>query len=113
MMGKRTALLLIVVAMLLVMVACVYQPSKEAAAVTIAEAPDVVGCEDLGNVFGRSEFAAGMLNTHGIPNAKTEALEHAANMGATHVVWRSVVGDWMTSAGTTVIGEAYRCGSEV
>jgi hypothetical protein len=89
---------------------CVAHPSKEATAVASTDASNVTQCTELGTVVGISEFAGGMYDTHGVPNARTAALEQAAQLQATHVVWKTQSLRWQCCGGTTVTAEAYRCG---
>jgi flavin-binding protein dodecin len=74
-------------------------PSLTMAAAQIREAPpEGVGqCVFLGTVVGRAR--------HRVDDAKTDALNRAADRGATHLVWLSVSG----GRGATAMGRAYRC----
>jgi hypothetical protein len=67
-------------------------------------------CQLAGPVRGSSMLTGG-LGDIGRHNAKAEAREQAAKMGATDIVWtRSSSFDWGFSA--HVEGEAYRCGQK-
>lgn len=61
-------------------------------------------CKFAGSVSGTSGFG-GLAASHGVVNAKKEALSQAEQLGATHIVWVNI------SAGMTpyVSGNAYTC----
>jgi hypothetical protein len=93
----------IVTAALLAACATTQPSSTDSIVQTSDEA--VAGCRYLGNVSGRA--AAGMTQGQDVPNstAKARALERAAELGATHVVWYGVTGVDPTRAE----GRAYEC----
>jgi len=76
-------------------------PSLTMAAAQIREAPpEGVGqCVFLGTVVGD------VRAPHRVDDAKTDALNRAADRGATHLVWVSV----SAGRGATAMGRAYRC----
>jgi len=63
-------------------------------------------CTFLQSVHGHSAWGDTCIFTFGLTNAKNQALNRAAELGATHIVWtnlRSGLG------GANVSGRAYRC----
>ena len=65
----------------------------------------VTGCAYLGEVNGTSGWSAA---AGGMSLAEGEALDAAAELKATHVVWYAKDASWGTSAS----GRAYRCPAE-
>ncbi len=91
---------------LLIVSLSLYGCAAERQGVSIREADEamVEGCEYLGDVDGTSGWGNIAAST-GIENAKKEAMQKAAALGATHVVWRQVSGGYSPY----VSGRAYRC----
>lgn len=83
---------------------CATTKSAMAAKVLQADERMVSNCKYLGDVTGTSGWGNLAAST-GINNAKNEALEQAARLGATHVVWTQVFGGYCSF----VNGRAYRC----
>jgi len=83
---------------------CAVAPSAAAASVKDADAPTVSACKYVGDVQGSSGWGNLAAST-GMENAKNEARENAAKLGATHVVWGNVAG----GASPYVSAKAYRC----
>jgi len=104
----RTAVWFLVLAVLLCQ-ACVSARSSDAASIRDSDESQVVGCEFLGHLSG-SSMLGGAVQARARENAKTAALEQAAKLGATHVVWSSVASTVMN--GASAQGRAYRCGSD-
>jgi hypothetical protein len=79
------------------------------AAVSIVEADEamVSGCEFLGAVYGRTVYG-GFANNLAVNNAKIDAREKAAKLGATHLVFLVVDGGGWERQGHTQ-ARAYRC----
>lgn len=69
-------------------------------------AQSVNGCEELGSVSGSNSVFVGLSAQIGRTHAKNAALNQAAHMRATHVVW-SEMGSSLTNEWR---GTAYRCG---
>lgn len=69
-----------------------------------AEPKTVEGCRYLGEVHGSSGWGNLAAST-GIQNAKNEAIESAAALGATHVLWTNIAGGFSPY----VSGRAYVC----
>jgi len=74
-----------------------------------ADQSDVGRCEFVGRVSGSSSWGGTSACGTGERNAMNEAREQAAELGATHVVWRSVNCDM---SGTHADGEAFDCSRE-
>jgi hypothetical protein len=85
--------------------ACATTRSPTAAQILEADAAAVAQCKFVGHISGYSLLAGPGGKKVGRENAKTEALEQAAKLGATHVVWRAV----STGDGTNADGDAYLC----
>jgi hypothetical protein len=62
-------------------------------------------CQYLADVSGASSVGGAFAST-GLENARSEAREKAAAMGATHIVWVSAGGTYLPNA----TGHAYDCG---
>jgi hypothetical protein len=80
--------------------------TKSAMATRILEADEKVvsQCKYLGDVSGTSGWGNLAAST-GINNAKNQAFERAAALGATHVVWTQISGGYSPF----VNGRAYKC----
>lgn len=85
-------------------VGCASRPSKEAQAVQAADERTVAGCTMLGEVQGSSGWG-GLAASKGMQNARNEALESAAELGATHIVWVGTAGGFTPYS----VGRAYKC----
>lgn len=93
----------LVVALMLFMVGgCVLKPSYRAQQVRPAYPEMVVDCTFLGGVTGTSDLA---YTEYGLQKARYSALDKAAQLGATHIVWVEL--DDKIRA--TAQGRAYRC----
>jgi hypothetical protein len=102
-MKKKIVLVLIAIPFLLI-TACASRPSAQARGVRDADDRSVASCKFVRNVAGTSGWGNLAAST-GIENAKIEARERAAKLGATHVVWNSVAGGYNPN----VSGNAYKC----
>jgi hypothetical protein len=80
------------------------------AAMQIRDATDetVRGCKFVGRVKGTSGWG-NKVSDVGIENSKNEARTKAAKLGATHIVWRSMSGQFSSFAE----GEAFKCKSSM
>jgi len=78
---------------LLVMSGCATTLSPAAARIKESAKETVSGCKYLGEVTGTSAVGsnASILYHTGEDRAKSEALENAAKLGGTHIVWRSYI----------------------
>lgn len=103
---RATAGVFISAIVALVLTGCVSARSEAAAAIRDADDAMVAGCTFLGTVSGSSMMSAGAAEK-GRKNAKTAALEDAAGMGATHIVWTDV--STVFQGGSSATGKAYRC----
>jgi hypothetical protein len=67
----------------------------------------VSGCKYLGVVTGTSKAGSevAVLYNTGKDRAKSEALENAAKLGGTHIVWRSLI----DSVPAVATGDVYLC----
>ncbi len=83
---------------------CATTPSPRALSIQDADYRKVENCQFIGDVHGSSGWGNLAAST-GIQNAKNEAREQAAAMGATHIVWVQVAGGYSPYA----VGKAYRC----
>lgn len=83
---------------------CAVAPSQRAVAVHDADARMVESCAFLGDVQGTSGVG-GLRAGTGIENAKNEARDKAAQLGATNIVWGTIEG----GMGATASGKAYQC----
>jgi len=91
-----------VVGLGLLLTACVVTPTNRAATIQVTVKERVRACEFLGGVYGEASLpylAAGQ------EMAKNQALDEAAFLNATHVVWTQYESGWRPYAA----GRAYRC----
>lgn len=94
---------------LLLSIACTVSLSPKASAVRQVSLAEVTNCTPLGTVSGTS-MQTGLANkSAGEANARNEAIEKAAAMGATHVA--DLQADYAFS-GINAHGIAYRCPEE-
>jgi hypothetical protein len=64
----------------------------------------VTSCKYVGEVQGSSGWG-NLAASAGMENAKNEARENAAKLGATHIVWGNIAGGYSPY----VSGKAYKC----
>jgi len=83
---------------------CAVAPSAAAARVQEADAQMVSSCKYLGEVQGSSGWG-NLAASAGMENAKTEARENAAKLGASHILWNAIAGGYAPY----VSGKAYKC----
>lgn len=84
--------------------ACATTPSARARTVVESELSEVKFCHYKGEVSGTS-MMWGLAHSTGVHNARNEALDQAASLGANHIVWDSTDGGYIPS----VSGSAYEC----
>lgn len=83
---------------------CSSTASLSATKIKSSEQNDVESCQYVGDVHGSSGFG-GVAASTGMENAKIEAKESAAKLGATHIVWMNISGGYSPSA----FAKAYKC----
>lgn len=83
---------------------CAVAPSAAAVRVQEADAQMVASCKYVGEVQGSSGWGNLAAST-GMENAKYEARENAAKLGATHIVWNNITG----GNSPYVSAKAYKC----
>ncbi len=83
---------------------CAVAPSAAASRVQEADAQMVASCKYIGEVQGSSGWG-NLAASAGMENAKNEARENAAKLGATHILWNNIAGGYSPY----VSGKAYRC----
>lgn len=91
----------------LALAGCATAPTPSPSAIVEADQDAVAGCRYLGNVTGRAATGATRGQDVEANTARVKALEQAALLRATHVVW--ILGD---TVGDPARAEAaaYRCG---
>ncbi|MBC7743238.1 MAG: hypothetical protein H7061_13655 [Bdellovibrionaceae bacterium] len=97
---------ILTLSLLLFSIGCVSQPTARAKQIIEADEKMVSNCKFLGNVDGSSTFG-GILADDLHQSAKSEALEKAVQLNATHVVWTSVQKGF--DSGASLLGNAYSC----
>lgn len=102
MVNRRVYFLLLV----LLAGACASTPSPEAMAILEADEAAVERCSFLAHVSG-SSMLGGAVQRRARENARASALDDAAKLGATHIVWSSV--ESTVTNGARAQGRAYRC----
>lgn len=96
---------LVLIGVLVILLAgCATTPSPAAQNIMDADHSMVSSCKFIGSVSGSSGWGNLAAST-GISNAKNEARAQAAKLGATHIVWLSVMGGYSPN----VSGNAYKC----
>ena len=100
--ARKLLFLLIVTS---VICGCTTTLSKKASLVREAKEYSVEDCEFLGTVQGWSGWGDRVEGV-GIHNARNQALERAASLGATHIVWVDIRGGFAPVARA----RAYNCG---
>lgn len=83
---------------------CATGLSRQAQAVQAADERMVSKCTFLGEVQGSSGWG-NLAASAGMQNARNEAQEKAAQIGATHIVWMNIAGGFSPFA----VGRAYKC----
>lgn len=96
--------LYLIAALVFLLVGCATTLSPAAQSIMDADQTMIEGCKFIGSVSGTSGWGNLAAST-GIKNAKNEARGQAAKLGATHVVWLSVMGGYSPN----VSGNAYKC----
>jgi len=90
-------------ALAIALVGCAIEPSQRAQRIRPAYPEMVAKCEFLGGVTGKSSFMIGVPLTEQV--ARYQAMDEAAKIGATHLVWGDVTGAPIPTA----FGRAYYC----
>ena len=88
---------------------CATALTHEAARITQvndSERSQVKDCKTMGEVMGTSSYGGFFMQEAGKNYAKNQAMNEAANMGATHVVWTTAQGGFF---GGSAYGVAYKC----
>ena len=80
--------------------------SEQGRMVRDASSDMVKSCQFVGFVHGSSAWA-GMMSSTALESARAEARNEAAELGATHIVWK--VQDSNAFTGQNASGDAYRC----
>lgn len=93
-----------VFAISLAIAGCAIAPTAAASRVQEADSQMVLSCKYVGDVQGSSGWG-NLAASAGMENAKNEAREKAAQLGATHVVWVNITGGYSPYAS----GKAYKC----
>ncbi len=70
------------------------------------ERSQVKDCKTMGEVVGNSSYGGLFMQEAGKNYAKNQAMNDAANMGATHIVWTLAQGGFF---GGKALGVAYKC----
>jgi hypothetical protein len=83
---------------------CALPTSQQARSVKSADEAMITTCEYLDEVTGWSGWG-NLAQDAGMENARNQARERAAELGATHVVWRGLAGGYAPN----VVARAYRC----
>ena len=97
--------LLFLLSTIILLPSCTTSPSIRAQAVSEADSYTIRNCRYLGEVEGSSSHAGIASSYIGIPNAKNEAKDKAAALGATHIMWGTIEPNYWVS----VKGKAYKC----
>jgi LDH2 family malate/lactate/ureidoglycolate dehydrogenase len=98
------AVLLFSIVIILMVSGCATTLTPSAARIMDADMKVTENCQFVGDVHGSSGWGNLAAST-GMENAKNEAKEKAAAMGATHIVWTGMAGGYSPYAS----GKAYLC----
>jgi hypothetical protein len=79
--------------------------SPKAQSIKEADERMIANCEFLGTISSSSGWG-GVAREGGLQNAKNDALNKAAEKGATHLIWTNVDESWWSPR---VAGRAYLC----
>ena len=90
----------------LLLTSCASTPSDAAKRIQETDEAHVTGCKDLGHVSGGSPLGGVVFAEVGKDDARTAALDKAAELGATHIVWSTLTGGFL---GGLARGRAYAC----
>lgn len=101
---KTVVAMLALAGFVLAAAGCATTLSTAAENVRVSDQSDVSGCTFLGTVQGSSGFGNLAAST-GMHNARVEAQDKAAEMGATNIVWKNIHGGYSPYA----VANAYRC----
>lgn len=96
-----------IVALSLVFAGCASTPTEEAKKIQESDEAHVSSCKLLGTVTGSSNLGGFAAQEAGKNSAAAEALNKAAHLGATHIVWQNLFG---SMNGGQAMGRAYKCG---
>jgi hypothetical protein len=86
---------------------CATTPTDAASKIRESDENHVANCKLLGTVTGGSSLGGFAAQEMGKRSASAEALNKAAEMGATNIVWQSITGSLNNGASAT--GRAYKC----
>ena len=98
------SLLISILFFLFLLISCATKLSEQAAMIKDIDIMKTNDCTYVGDVDGTSGLGELSAST-GISNAKNEAREKAAKLGATHIAWKVVNGGYSPF----VSGQAYQC----
>lgn len=85
---------------------CATQRTGEAYKIIETDESSVKHCHFIGEASGSSQYGGLAMQEAGKANAKNEALNQAATMQATHVVWKAAQGGFF---GAHALALVYKC----
>lgn len=91
---------------ILLLAGCATQRTVEAQRIIETDESSVKHCRLMGEASGSSQYGGFAMQETGKSNAKNEALNQAANMQATHVVWKTAQGGFF---GAQAMALVYNC----
>lgn len=101
-MKKISIGLLFCISLLTLLSGCAFEPTYRGQKVHPAYPEMVKNCDFIGEVTGCSNYS---YTPFGRQFAKYRAMDEAARIGATHIVWEAMT----TGVHPTAYGRAYRC----
>lgn len=92
---------------LLAMSGCATPRSAGASRIREVDIASVSGCKYLGKVIGSSELGnqLSLYTSNAVERAKNQALDKAAQLGGTHIVWDNLMEGFPVS----MVGNVYSC----
>ncbi len=103
-MKRNTALVMVV--LFLNTLGCATQRTAESMKIVEADEDAVKKCRMVGETVGSSMYGGLFMQEAGKNSAKNEAINSAANMQATHLVWRTAEGGFW---GGKAVAAVYDC----
>lgn len=91
---------------LFLLAGCATQRTVEAQRIIETDEASIKKCRFVGEASGSSHYGGMAMQETGKSNAKSEALNQAATMQATHVVWKNAQGGFF---GAHALALVYNC----
>lgn len=97
---------IVIISLLGLLLGCATQRTAESMKLVETDGDSVKGCRLVGETVGSSMYGGIAMQEAGKNSAKNEAMNAAANMQATHVVWKTAEGGFW---GGKAVAAVYDC----